>query len=174
MNLNKAINDLLLKIVGNDYNNDSIYFNNENNITLPNSKDNKFIIINELYSIPKTALVYNNNKVDEEQQEVDVTSKQIIEIFIQVDFYSNTSDYIAINNSSKFAVALQSYIATSILKEQGFSIGKAESPKNTTLVMDTDNYICRYSVKFSVFSLSELAISIEGFNTIDAHFFMEK
>lgn len=168
----KAINDLIIDTVGDFYPDESIFKNYYNDATLP--KMNQFAVIQELPSIAHCATPYNSWDVDETTEMATNKSNQLVETTFQVEFYGNTNESIASSCANLFATALQCWYATDFLKQFGYTVGIADSPKNMSFDLDRDTYLSRYVIKFSLFNNQIFTKDIESFDQVKFNIVEEK
>lgn len=146
------IYDLILQINNNIYDVNNIFIGQQNNYTLP--QDNNYIIITELNtgSMGRPNWSYDGENEIETFNTLDYTG-------IQVDFYGENSELMC----RKFRLFLMTQRATQYLfNNAGLSIYNLDDMRNLTMVLDTENYIQRYTQIFRLFNQNVLDLPLEN------------
>jgi hypothetical protein len=152
----EAIYYLLVNLMDGFYTSDNIFYTQQNNFTLP--KDNAFIVITQGDTFSTGKPTWNFKQDDT----TTITNFEYTNM--QVDFYHSTMT--AFNASERLKIALESYYATDFLSDYGFTIYEVRETKNLTDIFDSETYLKRFVINFSMFNNNQFIPSTPSFDTL--------
>jgi len=140
----------------------SVFYGNQNNITLPENNDYCIFYLN---GSTKTATTIENYNAEKEQ--LTLTGK--LDITCHVDVYCSSqngdTNLTALQRAQNIAMLFKSVYGVSLFKNTGVTPLYAEEAQDTSLPnSDSGNYLFRASVNLHAYINHSLTVDVEGFN----------
>lgn len=161
-----AIGNFLRQYVQPAIDSDCVLLGNMPNMVLP--EDNDYIIFNIL-SVIRHGTTHESYDAENEALTLTETS----EATIQVDCYAtvkDTSDIGLLNaqiRAHNIEMLFRSSVACDYFKDYGIRPLYADTPQNTTIVSDSNNYLHRWTVNLHINFANSFTVPVEGFTKID-------
>jgi hypothetical protein len=140
----------------------SVFYANQNNITLPENND---YCIYELNSSTKTATTIETYNAEKEQ----LTLQGKLEIVCHVDIYCSSqngdTNLTALQRAQNIAMLFKSVYGVSLFKGTDVTPLYPDEVQDTSLPnSDSGNYLYRASVNLHAYINHSLTLDVEGFN----------
>lgn len=158
----KAIKDFELIVMRPAVDADAIYWGYANNMSLP-SGSNEYVINTVLNHIEHGTPV-THYELDEAGEFVVRVSK-LEELVLQVDAYSDDPEA-ARMRAECLAAVMRTPLATDFMNKYGLSSFYAEAPRNTTVVVDAETYVHRWTTFVHLAYTHRMTLNAQGFSAV--------
>lgn len=170
----KAIKDLELILFKPDVDTAKIFAGNQNDISLP-AGSNEYVI-NTIIRHEEHGTPVEHYEFNQETQAMSVAICRLIEIVLQVDCYSSTPEPARLRAESLSAIT-RTTSAVDFMRKYGISSLYASPPSNTTVVIDADEYVHRWTTEVHFSYTHKVLLDVDSFNAatvevknVDVHF----
>lgn len=163
--LRKAIYNFLKQYLQPTVNPNAILWGNQNNISLPAGTNDYciFYIQNQIR--------HGTNTEDYDPDAETLTLRESSEIIVRVDCYATSVNGVSGINAQIRAHNLElltrSSVACAFFKEYGLYPLYADSPQDTTIISDSNNYLHRWTINLHLNFTNSLTVSQEGFTKME-------
>lgn len=155
----ELVYDFLREYITPAYAANAIIFGQQNNIVLP--PDNNDYCIYTFQNGTRQGTTIERYNPDSEQLQL----KKGAEVIIHVDCYSGDLDK-ARQRALSLAMVWRSGVACRFFKNSALMPLYDDTPQDTTIINDSDNYISRWSINLSAYLTHEITLSEPGFSTV--------
>lgn len=140
----------------------NIFLGNQNRVSLP-PNTNEYIVFTTLGHIEHGTPVVRYETTSEA---VTPYVFQLEEVLIQVDCYSDDATK-ARHRAENIKAIARTVLGTDFFDQYGFTSLYGESVRNTTLTVDAEQYVQRYTTTLHINYTHKIKLSVESFNAID-------
>ena len=139
----------------------NIFLGNQNNIALP-ANTNEYVVFTVLDYIEHGTPVVRYVTTDEA---VTPYIYQLEEVLIQIDCYSDDAQKARYRAENIKALA-RTVLGTDFFRQYGFTSLYGDSVRNTTLTVDAEQYVQRYTTTLHVTYTHAIKADIDSFNEV--------
>lgn len=161
----KAIKDFELVVMQPRIEADAVYWGYANDMSLP-SGSNEYVI-NTIVSHIEHGTPVTRYEVDEETGSYVTRIYKLEGIVLQVDAYSDDPET-ARMRAQCLAAVTRTTPGVDFMKQYGLSSLYAETPRNTTVVVDAEQYVHRWTVMIHLSYTHAMTLNAEGFSAVNA------
>lgn len=160
----KAIYNFLKQYIQPAIDSKTIIWGNQNNISLPAGTNDYCIFY--IQNVVRHGTNTSTYDPDEEQ----ITLKECSEILVRVDCYADTSNGTsgidAQIRAHNLEILTRSAIACRFFKQYNIVPLYADTPQDTTIISDSNNYLKRWTVNLHLNFTNSITVSQEGFTDL--------
>lgn len=158
----KAIKDFELIVMRPTVDADAIFWGYANDMSLP-AGSNEYVINTVLNHVEHGTPV-TRYELDDEAGYV-VRVYKLEELILQVDAYSDDPES-ARMRAECLAAVMRTPMATDFMNKYGLSSFYAEAPRNTTVVVDAETYVHRWTTFVHLSYTHCMTLNAEGFSAV--------
>lgn len=163
--IRKAVYNFLLKYLQPTVDKKAIIWGNQNNISLPAGTNDYCIFYIQ------NVVRHGTNTTYYDSEDETYTLKESSEIIVRVDCYADTSNGVSGINAQirahNLELLIRSAIACRFFKEYHIAPLYADTPQDTTIISDSNNYLKRWTVNLHLNFTNSLTVSQEGFTDVE-------
>lgn len=135
---------------------------NQNNLALPNSRD---YVVNTIIAHREIGTPVESYAWSEENG-MGVQIARLVEVSVQVDVYSDKSEA-ARMRAETLAMVARSTPACDFFAQYGVSTLYADDARNTTVVVDENQYVQRWTTSLHLTYTHRVRLDVEGFAAVN-------
>ena len=143
----------------------TVFMGNQNRISLPPDCNEYciFSIVNTAeHGTPRVSESYN-----EETGAFNAIVKRIVEVIVQVDFYSDNV-LKAQERAQTLSMTARSVVGSDFFKSYDVALLNADMPQNTTVVIDSEQYVQRFTVDLHLMYTHSAEFGYSYFDSVNA------
>lgn len=140
----------------------NIFLGNQNRISLP-SNTNEYVVFTVLGHIEHGTPVTRYETTDEA---VTPYVSQLEEVLIQVDCYSDDAQKARYRAETIKSVS-RTVLGTDFFNQYGFTSLYGEPVQNTTLTVDAEQYVQRYTTTIHINYTHKVKLNVDSFNAVN-------
>lgn len=159
----KAVKDFELLLMQPAIAANQILAGNQNNLSLPNSRD---YVINTIVLHREIGTPVEDYVWDEETQAMSAVISRLVEMTVQADVYSDKPESARMRAESLASVA-RTTSGCDFFYQYGISSLYAEDPRNTTAVIDEDQYVQRWTTSLHLTYTHKVRLNVDSLNAVD-------
>lgn len=159
----KAVKDFELLLMQPDIKDAQILTGNENNLSLPNTRE---YVINTIIGHREIGTPVETYEWNEETQAMSAIVSRLIEMSIQVDAYSNRPEK-ARMRAETLATVARTPSGCDFFYRYGISSMYADDPRNTTVVIDENQFVQRWTTTLHISYTHKVRLDVDSLNAVN-------
>lgn len=159
----KAVKDFELLLMQPEISADQILAGNQNNLSLPKSRD---YVINTIVQHREIGTPVEDYVWDETSQAMSAEVSRLVEMTVQADVYSDKPEAARMRAETLSAVA-RTASGCDFFYQYGISSLYAEDPRNTTVVVDEDQFVQRWTTSLHLTYTHRVRLNVDSINAVD-------
>lgn len=158
-----AVKDLELMLFGSEVPTEAIFAGFQNDISLP--AGNNEYVVNTIISHIDHGTPCVDYELNPDTQEMRAVVSKLEEVVVQVDCYSDFPEKARIRCLSLAAITRTTPIVD-FMQQYGLSSLYAGQPRNTTVVVDAEKYVQRWTTEIHLSFTHRVALDVDSFDAV--------